>query len=72
MKRNKIKIKDINNLEKITNILFSKKRKMINKSIKKIIKKNEIKKIENLNLKSRPDQLHPDIYYKITELYENR
>ena len=31
----KFKIKDINNLEKITNILFSNKRKMINKNIKK-------------------------------------
>ena len=72
MKRDGIKIKDINNLEKITNILFSKKRKMINKSIKKIIEKNEIKKIENLNLKLRPEQLHPDVYYKITELYESR
>ena len=72
MKRNGIEIKDINNLEKITKILFSKKRKMINKSIKKIIEKNEIKKIDNLNLKLRPEQLHPDVYYKITELYENR
>ena len=72
MKRNGIEIKDINNLEKITKILFSKKRKMINKSIKKIIEKNEIKKIENLNLKLRPEQLHPDVYYKITELYESR
>ena len=72
MKRNGIEIKDINNLEKITKILFSKKRKMINKSIKKIIEKNEIKKIENLNLNLRPEQLHPDIYYKITELYESR
>ena len=45
---------------------------MINKSIKKIIEKNEIKKIENLNLNLRPEQLHPDIYYKITELYESR
>ena len=66
------KIKDINNLEKITNILFSNKRKMINKSIKKIIKNSNIRKIDNLDLKLRPEQLHPDIYYKITELYESR
>ena len=45
---------------------------MINKSIKKIIKNNKIQKIENLNLKLRPEQLHPDIYYKIAELYESR
>ena len=71
IKRDGNKIKDMNNLEKITNILFSNKRKMINKSIKKIIKNNKIKKIENLDLKLRPEQLHPDVYYKITELYES-
>ena len=32
------KIKKIENLEKITNILFSNKRKMINKVIKKILR----------------------------------
>ena len=31
------KIKKIENLEKVTNVLFSNKRKMINKSIKKLI-----------------------------------
>ncbi len=72
IKREGNKIKNINNLEKVTNILFSNKRKMINKNIKKIIKSNKIKKIKNLNLKLRPEQLHPDIYYKITELYESR
>ena len=72
IKRDVDKIKNINNLEKITNILFSNKRKMINKSIKKIIKDCKIQKIENLNLKLRPEQLHPDIYYKITELYESK
>ena len=65
-------IKNIENLEKVTNILFSNKRKMINKSIKKIIKNNKIQKIDNLNLKLRPEQLHPDIYYKLAELYESR
>ena len=39
--KNKIlyKIKDIKNLEKVTNTLFSNRRKMINKNIKKIINK---------------------------------
>ena len=35
-------IKKIENLEKITNIFFSNKRKMINKNIKKILNANEI------------------------------
>ena len=63
-------IKDVNNLEKITNILFSNKRKMINKNIKKILNKNQINKIKNLNCYHRPAEINPDLYYKITEIYE--
>ena len=65
-------IKDLRNLEKVTNILFSNKRKMINKNIKKILNKNEIKKINNFNLELRPSKIKPEIYYKIAELYELR
>ena len=64
------KIKNIENLEKVTNIMFSNKRKMINKNIKKILSKKYIEKIENLDLKSRPSDLAPDKYYEITELFE--
>ena len=63
-------IKDIKNLEKITNILFSNKRKMIRKGIFKILDKNKVKKINELNLDLRPSKIKPDIYYKITELFE--
>ncbi len=65
-----IKIKKMSNLEKITNILFSNKRKMINKNIKKILDNNKIRKIKELKLNERPSDLKPEIYYKITELYE--
>ena len=64
------KIKNIENLEKITNILFSNKRKMINKNMKKIFNKNQLDSIKNLNLKSRPSDLKPEKYYEITELFE--
>ena len=64
------RIKDINNLEKITNILFSNKRKMINKNIKKIFRNDQIKKINNLNINLRPSEISPKIYYKITEIFE--
>ena len=64
------KIKKIKNLEKITNIFFSNKRKMINKSIKKVLNKDQIRKINHLNLSMRPSEVKPDIYYKITELIE--
>jgi len=63
-------IKKIENLEKITNIIFSNKRKMINKNIKKLLNQNQIIKIKDLKLNLRPTDLKPSIYYKITELYE--
>ena len=65
-------IKDIKNLEKVTNILFSNKRKMINKNIKKLLPKNKIRMIQNLNLKLRPSEIKPEIFYRIAELYETR
>ena len=72
IQKNKFKIKNINNLEKVTNILFSKRRKMINKNIKEILNKKEISQINGLILESRPSQLHPDIYYNITEFLERK
>ena len=64
------KIKNIENLEKITNMLFSNKRKMINKTMKKIFNKDKLNSIKDLNLKSRPSDLKPEQYYEITELFE--
>ena len=65
-------LKDISNLEKITNIIFSNKRKMINKNIKKILSKKDILLINNLKLNSRPTEIEPEIFYKIAKLYEKR
>ena len=64
-------IKNIENLEKITEILFSGKRKMINKAFSKIFKDYE--KIANtldINLKKRPAELSCHDFYRITEYYE--
>tara|TARA_Y100000768_G_scaffold352236_1_gene303671 strand:- start:17054 stop:17842 length:789 start_codon:yes stop_codon:yes gene_type:complete len=63
-------IKNIRSLEKITNVMFSNKRKMIKKNIKKLLNNDEIIKIKDFNLKLRPSQVKPEIYYKIAELYE--
>ena len=71
-KRKNYKIKDMNNLEKITKILFSNKRKMINKNIKKILNAQQIEKIKNLNCELRPAEIDPQTYYKITEVYERK
>ena len=63
------KIKNLDNLEMITNVFFSNRRKMIKKNYKKILGK---KRIKNLNLNLRPSDLKSEIYYKITELYEEK
>ena len=72
-KRKKISnITDINNLEKITNILFSNKRKMINKSLKKILSNDELKLLKEIRMNIRPSELKPELYYKIAEIIEKR
>ena len=71
-KKKVFNIKNINNLEKITNILFSNKRKMINKNIKKILTENKIKYLQDLKVNLRPSDINPEVYYKITELYEKK
>ena len=68
----KYKIKDLNNLENVTNIIFSNKRKMINKSIKNILSVKEIKNIKKLKINSRPSEIPPEVYYQITGLFEKK
>ena len=57
-------------MKKVTNIIFSNKRKMINKNLSKVLKKKDIIKIKGLKTNLRPSEIKPDIYYKITELFE--
>ena len=64
------KIKNLNNLEKVTNVLFSNKRKMINKNLSKLLNDKDIRSINGLKTNLRPADIKPEIYYKITELYE--
>ena len=65
-----LKIKKMQNLEKISNILFSGKRKMINKNMKKLFNKKDFDYISNnIELNLRPSELRPEIFYKITEFY---
>jgi len=67
------KVKNIGNLEKISHIFFSKKRKMINKAFKELFKKPlKIAKIINVNLNLRPNELTENEYFKITALFENQ
>ena len=66
-----IKIKNIDNLENITNIFFSSKRKMIKKNLHKMFNENQIKKFNNLNQNDRPSDLEKEFYYKAVEILEN-
>ena len=45
------KLKSVESLEKITNIFFSSKRKMINKNIKKIFKEEDLQELKNRLIK---------------------
>ena len=70
-KNNFYNLKDPKNLEYITNIFFSQRRKMIKKPLKILFKNyEEISKKLNLDLDLRPQNLDSVTYYKICELYE--
>jgi len=72
IKNNKFNLQNPKNLEKITRILFSNRRKMINKNFRKIFKNsNHVANELNINLKNRPSDLSNEIYYKIAIQYEN-
>ena len=64
-------ILNLKNLEKISNLFFSGKRKMINKKFKKIFKnyKSIAEKLQ-IDLSLRPSQLSFEKYYRIVEFYE--
>ena len=67
----KYDIRSIKNLEYLTNIFFSGKRKMINKPLKKIFK-NYITVATKLkiDLNMRPSDLSFDEYYRLAEYFE--
>ena len=66
-----IKLKNPHNLEKITRIFFSQRRKMINKPYRQIFPGNtDILNKLNIDLSLRPQNLDFETYYKLTEEYE--
>ena len=70
-KKNIYKIRNPKNLENVTRVLFSNRRKMINKSFLKLFRGNKSVAGElNLNLKNRPEDLSKEMFYKITIKYE--
>ena len=70
-KNTEYNLKNPNNLEKVTRILFSNRRKMINKNLNKLFKKNGmVVKNLNIDLSKRPEELSNEMFYKIAILYE--
>ena len=52
-------------METVTRVLFSNRRKMINKNFNKLFKQNKfVEKKLNIDLKQRPEQLTNEIFYK--------
>jgi len=70
-KNNFLTLRNPKNLEKITQLLFSNRRKMINKNLKKLFKKKPfLLKNLNIDLNKRPGELSNEIFYKIAVEYE--
>ena len=68
---NQFNLKNPKNLEKITRVLFSNRRKMINKNFNKLFgDKKSIFKSLNINLNKRPEELSNETFYKIATQYE--
>ena len=70
-KINTYNLKNPKNLEKVTRILFSSRRKMINKNFNKLFKeKKSMVQNLNINLNKRPEELSNEMFYKIATQYE--
>ena len=70
-KNDYFKIKNPKHLEHITNIFFNQRRKMIKKPLNILFKNaNVISKKYNINLKDRPQNLNPEMYFNLCREYE--
>tara|TARA_Y100001958_G_scaffold120291_1_gene87405 strand:+ start:221 stop:1006 length:786 start_codon:yes stop_codon:yes gene_type:complete len=71
-KKNFIKIKDPNNLEKITRIFFNQRRKMLKKPFNQLFNGDQriLEKLK-IDLTMRPQNIDFETYYKLASEYEN-
>ncbi len=70
-KINTFNLKNPKNLEIVTRILFSNRRKMIKKNLNKLfIKKLSMVKNLNIDLSKRPEELSNEMFYRIAIQYE--
>ena len=65
-------LKDAKNLEMITRVFFSQRRKMLKKPFNQVF--NNAKEVAdkfNINLNLRPQNLEPEVYFKLVREYED-
>ena len=66
------KLKDPKNLEKITRIFFSQRRKMLKKPFNQVFDNGkEVAEKFGIDLNLRPQNLEPEIYFKLVKEYED-
>jgi len=71
-KENFFKLKDPKNLEKITRIFFSQRRKMLKKPFNQVFANGkQVAEKFGIDLNLRPQNLEPEIYFKLVKEYEN-
>ena len=71
-KENFFKLKDPKNLEKITRIFFSQRRKMLKKPFNQVFNNGkEVAEKFGIDLNLRPQNLEPDVYFKLVKEYED-
>ncbi len=71
-KENFFKLKDPKNLEKITRIFFSQRRKMLKKPFNQVFDNGKkVAEKFGIDLNLRPQNLEPEVYFKLVKEYEN-
>ena len=71
-KENFFKLNDPKNLEKITRIFFSQRRKMLKKPFNQVFDNGkEVAEKFGIDLNLRPQNLEPDVYFKLVKEYED-
>tara|TARA_B100000767_G_scaffold34636_1_gene29434 strand:- start:844 stop:1632 length:789 start_codon:yes stop_codon:yes gene_type:complete len=71
-KKSFFEIKNAKNLEMLTRVFFSQRRKMLKKPFNQMFKNpKEVSKKFDIDLNLRPQNLEPEIYFKLTKEYEN-
>ena len=71
-RENFFELKDAKNLEMITRVFFSQRRKMLKKPFNQVFNNaKEVANKFNINLNFRPQNLEPEMYFKLVKEYES-